>query len=275
MTERIPPKIALCSEVYKLPIEETIRCVAEIGFDGIEIAPFNAAESVDELSAVRRGEIRRAAESAGIEIIGLHWLLVSPKGLHLTTPDDAVRKKTIRYLVSLAHFCADLGGTFLVLGSPKQRNVAPGENHAVARAHARDGLREVAEVCGARRVRLLLEPLNPAETNFLQTVEEAKSLAAEIAHPSVGYILDCKAMSGMPRGIVGTILEHGGGAGHFHANEPGGLGPGMGDVRFTPILSALERSGYSGWVSTEPFNYEPDSDTVARTALETLREAAE
>ncbi len=267
-------QFALCSEVYRLSIEETIRRAAELGFDGIEIAPFNVSESVDDVPAARREDLRRAAQDAGIEIIGLHWLLVSPKGLHLTTPDDAVRRRTVQYLESLAGFCADLGGTFLVLGSPKQRNVAPGESHAAARARAAEGLREVARACGERGVRLLLEPLNPAETNFLQTVEEAKALAREIDHPQVGYILDCKAMSGMPRGIVGTILEHGGGAGHFHANEPSGLGPGMGDVSFVPIITALKKSGYAGWVSTEPFNYEPDPDTVARTALETLREAA-
>lgn len=268
-------KLALCSEVYSLPIEDTMRSVAEIGFDGIEIAPFNVAESVDNVSAIRRAEIRNEARRCGLEIVGLHWLLVSPKGLHLTTPDDSVRLRTFDYLVSLANFCGDLGGTFLVLGSPKQRNLAPGENLIEARARAAEGLRRVAEACGKRGVRLLLEPLNPAETNFLQNVEEAKSLAREIDHPSVGYILDCKAMSGMPRGIVGTITEHGKSAGHFHANEPTGLGPGMGKVDFKPILGALKTSGYSGWVSTEPFDYKPDSLTVARAARRTLAEALE
>ncbi len=266
-------KFALCSEVYDLPIEDTIRRISQIGFQGIEIAPFNVAESVDEVSPIRRAEIRNAADRSGLEIIGLHWLLVSPKGLHLTTPDDSVRRRTFDYLVSLAHFSADLGGTFLVLGSPKQRNLEPGWSVVDATKRARDGLRRVAEACGERGVRLLLEPLNPAETNFLRTVEEARSLAMEIDHPSVGYILDCKAMSGMPKGIVGTIAEHAKTAGHFHANEPTGLGPGMGAVDFKPILGALSESGYSGWVSTEPFDYKPDSYTVARTALRALQEA--
>ena len=87
-------------------------------------------------------------------------------------------------------------------------------------------------------------------------------------------MLDCKAMSSMPEGIEGTILRHGKEAGHFHANQPDGKGPGMGEVEFQPILSALEESGYEGWVSTEPFDYKPDPMTVARTALNTLREAA-
>jgi sugar phosphate isomerase/epimerase len=266
-------RFALCSEVYKTPIDETIRRVAEVGFEGIEIAPFNVAESVDDVSAERRREIRRLAEDSGIEIIGLHWLLVSPKGLHLTAADRAVRERTAAYLRSLVHFAADLGGSRLVLGSPKQRSIPEGDAPEDARRRAVEALRPAAEACGERNVRLLLEPLHPKETNFLTTVEEARRLAAEIGHPNVGYILDVKAMSGMPAGIVGTIRAHGRGAWHFHANEPGGLGPGMGDVDFRPILAALRESGYDGWVSTEPFDYEPDPDTVARTALRTLRAA--
>jgi sugar phosphate isomerase/epimerase len=266
-------RFALCSEVYKTPIDETIRRVAEVGFDGIEIAPFNVAESVDDVPAVRRREIRRLAEGSGIEVIGLHWLLVSPKGLHLTTADRPVRERTAAYLRSLVHFAADLGGSRLVLGSPKQRSIPEGDSLEDARKRAVEALRPAAEACGARGVRLLLEPLHPKETNFLTTVEEAKALAAEIGHPQVGYILDVKAMSGMPAGIEGTIRAHGRGAGHFHANEPGGLGPGMGNLDFRPILRALRESGYEGWVSTEPFDYEPDADTVAWTALRTLRAA--
>ena len=47
----------------------------------------------------------------------------------------------------------------------------------------------------------------------------------------------------------------------------------MGDLEFGPVLAALKDSGYEGWVSSEPFDYEPDSETVARTALETLKAA--
>ena len=268
-------RIALCSEVYKLPLEETIVRVAKLGFDGIEIAPFTVAESVEDVSHERRTTIRNVALDAGIEIIGLHWLLVSPKGLHLTTPDERVRQLTVDYLKALVHFCADLRGRFLVLGSPKQRSVLDGDDPAAAKARAAEGLRKVAEVCDERSVYLFLEPLSPAETNFVNTVEEARDLVAAIAHHRVGYMLDCKAMSAMPGGIVGTIRHHGKSAGHFHANEPSGLAPGMGTTNFAEILGCLNDSGYLGWVSAEPFDYSPDSDTVARAALDALRRASE
>lgn len=268
-------KFALCSEVFSTSIEETVRRVAEIGFDGIEIAPFNAAPSVDEVGGERRKAISRLAEGLGLEIVGLHWLLVSPEGLQLTSGDAAVRKRTFDYLSKLAHFCADLGGKLMVLGSPRQRSIPPGVDPGEAWRHAAEGLRGVAETAAERRVRLLIEPLTPRETNFLNTVEEALKLLKMIDHPQVSYILDTKAMSAMPQGIEGTIRRFGLGAGHFHANEPTGLGPGMGSLDFRPIFRTLLETGYRGWASAEPFDYRPDPETVARAALRTMREAAQ
>ena len=264
---------ALCSEVFKTPIEETIRAVAALGFQGIEIAPFTIEPDVNDISDGRRREIRRVAEGEGIQIIGLHWLLVSPEGLHLTSPDAGVRERTTEYLQSLARFCADLGGQVMVLGSPKQRNIPEGESATEARARAIGTLAGAADVCGRCGVHLLLEALHPNETNFLQTIEDVLVVIEKIDHPNVGFMLDCKAMSGMPRGIIGTIEQYGATAGHFHANDPSGAGPGMGNLEFGPVLEALRSSGYEGWVSSEPFQYEPDSETVARTALETLKRA--
>lgn len=269
------PKFALCSEVFQSPIEETIDRIAALGFDGVEIAPFTIAESVEEISSERRRTIRERAKDRGIEIVGLHWLLVSPKGLHLTTADSDVRGNTARYISALADFCADVGGKVMILGSPKQRDLLAGTSPREAFDRAVGVLREAARTCEARGVKLLVEALHPRETTFLQSIEEAIALSEAVDSPSVGYMLDCKAMSGMPAGIEGTIAKHGANAGHFHANEPDGRGPGMsGAIDFRPILHALAESGFDGWISTEPFDYRPDPEAVARTALETLRRAA-
>ena len=267
-------KFALCSEVFQTPIDDTIRSVARIGFDGIEIAPFNVAESVEDISASRRAEIRKLADSYGIEIVGLHWLLVSPKGLHITTPDDSVRNRSWEYTRSLVRFCADLGGKIMVLGSPVQRNLVEGDTLDEAMKRAAEGLHGVAKVCSETNVKFLLEPLHPEMTDFMDSVEDALRLVRMVDHPQIGYILDTKAMSGMKDGILDTIEKYGQGAGHYHANEPTGLGPGMGDFDFGPVLQKLRDVHFLDWVSCEPFDYEPDSETVATTALETLRAAA-
>jgi sugar phosphate isomerase/epimerase len=45
---------------------------------------------------------------------------------------------------------------------------------------------------------------------------------------------------------------------HVHLNDPNRRGPGQGDLRFGPILAALDAHGYAGLCSVEPFVYESD-----------------
>ncbi len=275
-------KLATCNEPWKgsASIEETFRIAAGLGYEGVEIAPFTLCDHVDEVSPARRREIAEAAAESGVQIVGLHWLFVSPPGLHLTTPDEAVRRRTADYLRSLTDFCADLGGQVMVLGSPRQRNIEPPTTRAEAWQRARDVLASCADTLEARGVTLCIEALAPAETNFIQTLDESTALADEIGRPGIDVMIDVKAMSSMPDGVLGTIRRFGARARHFHANQPTGRGVGMPleDGRPDPIdwpavLKALKESGFSGWVSTEPFDYRPDPTTVAKTAIECLRNA--
>jgi sugar phosphate isomerase/epimerase len=274
-------RFATCNEPWKdTPIEEVFRIAARIGFDGVELAPFTLVDDVSEIPADRRRAIARAAADAGVAIVGLHWLFVSPKGLHITTPDPAVRQRTADYLKALVNFCGDLGGKVMTLGSPKQRSIEPPTTFEEGWKRARDVLASVAPVCGERDVTVCIEALGPKETNFINTAEQAARLADEIGHPNIDIMLDTKAMSSMPDGIVGTIGRFGRRARHFHANHPCGKGvgmplaPGEGEpLDLKPILQALVESGFNRWVSVEPFDYLPDPTTVAQTAFRTLKAA--
>lgn len=275
-------KLATCNEPWRgvASIEEVFQIAARIGFDGVELAPFTLAEHVDEIGPARRKEIVQAAGDAGVEIVGLHWLFVSPPGLHLTTPDDAVRRTTADYLKSLTNFCGDLGGKVMILGSPKQRNIESPTTFAEGWKRAEDVLASCGETLAARGVTLCIEALAPAETNFIQTLDESTKMADEIGHPSIDVMIDVKAMSSMPDGVVGTIERFGRRAKHFHANHPSGKGVGMpleaggGEpMDFGSVLAALKAAGFAGWVSCEPFDYTPDPTTVAETAYRTLKAA--
>ncbi|RKY70080.1 MAG: hypothetical protein DRP97_04335, partial [Candidatus Latescibacterota bacterium] len=108
-------KLSVCNEMFEgWDIEKVFRYAAELGYDGVEISPFTLADSVTEIAPERRREIRRAAREAGVEIVGLHWLLVSPKGLYINHPDDAIRRKTRDYMIALIECCGDLGGKVMV-----------------------------------------------------------------------------------------------------------------------------------------------------------------
>ncbi|MGL4419784.1 MAG: sugar phosphate isomerase/epimerase family protein, partial [Gemmataceae bacterium] len=247
---------AICNETFEnWPFEKICETVAELGYTGLELAPFTLASRIGELRPQERQTLRRVANQQGLKIIGLHWLLAKTEGLHLTTEDRPTRQRTAAYLGELAECCAELGGDLLVLGSPLQRNRAEGQTPTAARAYFLECLTGCLPTLERTGVDICLEPLGPVETNFLNTAAEAIEVIRELQHPRLRLHLDVKAMSTEQQSIPEVIQSSGHHTRHFHANDPNRRGPGFGEVDFRPIFDALAQSQYSGWVSVEVFDY--------------------
>jgi sugar phosphate isomerase/epimerase len=270
-------KFAVCNEMFgSQPAANTFSTIAKLGYAGVEVAPHTLAPhaqpfDIRDVPAGRIVEFRDRAEAAGLEIVGLHWLFANTKGFHLTSPDPTVRRHTAEYLRALSEFCADLGGKVMVLGSPKQRNLLSGVTHEDAEAYAAEVLHGALPACRQYGVTVALEPLGPAEGDFLLTAESAIRLIKEVESPHCKLHLDVKAMCSESEPIPEIIRASRDWLVHFHANDPNLLGPGMGEVDYRPILAALKEINYAGWVSVEAFKFEPSAEEVARRSIEYLR----
>jgi sugar phosphate isomerase/epimerase len=265
-------KFAICNELFEgWAFDEMCRASKAAGYDGVEVAPFTLAPRITEVSRERRAELRSQAADAGVEIIGLHWLLAGTQGLYLTSPDASIRRDTADYIVALANAARDLGGSLMVFGSPKQRSLLPGVTPEQAFAWATEVFRRAMPAVADAGVNICMEPLSPAETDFITTCADGERLIAAVDHPNFRLHLDVKAMSSEPTPITDLIRRYGGKAGHFHANDANLRGPGFGDIDFVPIFRALQDSGYGGWVSVEVFDYKPDPVTIATKSAEYMR----
>ncbi len=266
-------RLAICNEIFgDRPLPRVFEFVAECGYDGIELAPFTIADDACAISALRRAEIRRCAKTAGLKIVGLHWLLADTDGFYLTAPHEEIQDATAEYLGHLARLCADLGGKVLVLGCPEQRNLLPGVGHDEAMHCAADVLQQVVPVLEETDVVLAIEPLAPAVGDFLQTAALAVRLAEMVGSPQVRLQLDCLAMSSEAVSIPELIWAHRTMLAHFHANDPNGRGPGFGQLDFRPILKTLREVDYRGWVSVEVFDLTPGVERLARQSIAYLRQ---
>ncbi len=266
-------KYAICNETFEgWDHERVCRFVGELGYQGLELAPFTLAPRITDVSAEERARLRAAAERHGVTLIGLHWLLAKTQGLQLTSPDAGVRQKTAGYLAELARCCHDLGGSILVFGSPAQRRVPDGASRAQAVDYAVETFARAKTAFEDARVTLCLEPLSPPEADFINTTAEALEIIDRLGHPSFALHLDVKAMATESEPAPELIRRHAARTGHFHANDVNRRGPGFGSTDFVPIFRALHQSGYAGWVSVEVFDYSPDPETIARDSLRYLRE---
>ncbi len=269
---KFPMKFAICNELFQpWSFPEAFAFAGQCGYTGVEIAPFTLATDVRQISPTRRAEVRQQAAEAGLEVVGLHWLLAKTEGFYLTSPDGAVRRRTAEYLCHLALLCRDLGGSIMVLGSPDQRNLLPGVTPAQANDYAVEVLREAMPVLEDCQVTLALEPLAPAETSFLTTAAEAVAVIHRVESPHCRLHLDVKAMAAEPLPAADTIRLHAAHLAHFHANDPNRQGPGFGQVDFVPILEALREIQYRGWVSVEVFDYTPGVERLARDSIDYLQ----
>ncbi|MEO7854544.1 MAG: sugar phosphate isomerase/epimerase family protein [Rubrivivax sp.] len=273
-------RIALCNEVLApMPFARQCEFAAALGYDGLEVAPYTLGDDALALSSAERQALRRQAADAGIAISGLHWLLVKPPGLSITSDDPAVRQRTLDRLHGMIDLCAELGGQVLVHGSPAQRRLpdGPGSQVAAARQRAIDALAALAALAGhahSAGVTYCIEPLAPPTANFVTSLAEALAIVEAIGVPGLRTMLDCCAAGRAEAHAPGELLDRwlpGGLIAHVQINDPNGRGPGQGDQAVKPVLAALQRHGYAGWLAVEPFEYIPNGPACAARAIGYLR----
>jgi sugar phosphate isomerase/epimerase len=267
-------KFGICNEIFKEwnDTERTINYVKEIGYDGLEIAPFTLAPYVTDIPASTRADIVRQAQAADLDILGIHWVFVGPEGVFLTHPDPEVRRFTARYLVDLIHFCGDVGGKVLIFGSPNQRNVDRDVTYNQAFGYAREVFEAAMPTCEERGVTICMEQLTHWETNFCHTPEQTVELIDAINHPNFQLLLDTKAMSYLQEDRATLIRKFARYLCHYHANDTNFHGPGWGEVDFAPIFEALKDIEYDGYVSVEVFRFEAGPEAIAEKSLAYMKQ---
>ncbi len=268
-------RIALCNEVISpMPFPAQCEYAAKLGYDGLEVAPYTLSEEPHRMGRAQIAAARSAAQDAGVAVTGLHWLLVKPAGLSISARDEAVRRRTVDVMLALVDLCAELGGRYLVHGSPQQRRIEAGETREAALARARECFAKAAEHANKAGLIYCIEPLGSDQTPLVNTLAEAAQLVAEIDNPAARSMLDCSAAGRMESVPLAALVENWlpkGVIAHVQVNDRNRRGPGQGEQTFAPLFAALTRHGYRGDVAVEPFDYVPDGPSAAARAIGYLR----
>src|SRR5262245_5098929 len=234
-------RIALCNEVIReLPFERQCAFAATLGYDGLEIAPFTLSGEPHLLPAARRAELRRIATDAGIAITGLHYLMLAPQGLSITSADPVQRARSVEVMRRLCDLAADLGARILVHGSPAQRTLAPGRE-AEGPKWGAESFSAIAPAAEQAGVVYCIEPLAAPDNQFIHTVEEAAAIVRAVANPALRTMVDCAAAARAETTTIPDLLRHWlptGLVAHIHLNDPNRRGPGESALACSPLLRA-------------------------------------
>lgn len=275
-------KFAICNEIFysedqdAWTIQRQFETAAEIGFDGLEIAPFTLADHVDEITDAQKQDIISASEDTGVEVAGIHWLLVGPENMHATSPDPQVRERTAVYLEKLVRFGIDIGGKMMVVGSPQQRDLREGVAYDQAWKWFRQAMRRCGEVGHTLDFKVCIEPLaEETNNNFLMRSDQVAQMVSEIDMPNVGLILDTYSGVKEERDLPAAIRKYSDILYHYHCNDDSGYAPGLGDTDFEPVMAALDDIDFEHFASIEVFEMDKPAVEQAEVGLKTLKDALE
>jgi D-psicose/D-tagatose/L-ribulose 3-epimerase len=263
---------SICNEAFeKWPFAKACQAIRKIGYTGIELAPYTLGEKPTDVAPAQRAEFRRAIESEGLTFVGLHWLMVSPAGLHVTTPDAALRERSWQHIHDLIDLCADLGPNgVMVFGSPNQRRTTGGATREEATRRMAEGLAGAAPHAEQRGVTVLMEALPIGQSDVVQSLKEAAGIVEEIGSPAVQTMFDVHNAVDETEPhpvLIERYFRH---IRHVHVNELDGSHCGAGNYDFRPIFETLRRLSYSGWVSLEAFDFSVGAERLAEESLRYL-----
>jgi D-psicose/D-tagatose/L-ribulose 3-epimerase len=269
-----PLKHAMCNEAFEsTPFVDQCRTLKKAGYEGIEIAPFTLAPDPVDITPDQRREYRRIMAEEGLQFVGLHWLMVSPRGLHVTTPDKSLRDRSWGHIRNLIDLCGDLGdGGVMVFGSPLQRSTTGGLTREQATRNYIEGLASVAPQAEERGVTVLVEALPVGQSDVVQNLAEAVAIVQEINSPGVRTMFDTHNAVDETEPHTTLVERYFEFIRHVHVNERDGRHPGTADYDFGALFGTLIRLGYEHWVSLEVFDFKPGAARIAQESLAHLQQ---
>lgn len=251
-----------------VPVDVAIRHVAELGFEGIELAVIpNYTTELSTLDAAERKRIARLLREYRLALpaIAAHSNLLE------TEPEAYARNVArLKGAVDLAVEWAQ-GDQLAVI------ETVPGgkpENWERDKARLAERTAELAEYAAGRGVTLAMEPHIGA---IIETPDRVLELLAMVNSPylKVNFDISHFDIIGLP--IEETVAAMAPVSAHTHVKDQRGrypdfefLIPGEGDFDYVTYLKAMQAHGYTGFITAEVsvmVQRRPDYDPLAAAAL--------
>lgn len=246
-------KIGLCAGP-----EQAAR-VKRLGFDYLEVNATEIGRMEDAAFEAALCDV----QASGLPVLRSNCLFPGEINL-MADSGDMIDRWLQRTMPRLRR----LGVETAVFGSGRSRQRPETMPYPMALRRLLQAARITGDCARANGLRIAMEPLNPGETNMLNTLAETAAFAAAADHPAVGLLADYYhvAKGGEP---VDDLLRLTG-LWHVHvAAAAGRVWPVEPEDGLSRFMQALKQSGYDGTVSVEANSTDWEAD--APRTLDLLR----
>jgi sugar phosphate isomerase/epimerase len=247
--------------VFRDVLSRSIRKVAQLGYDGVELALLDSSQ-------VNLAEVKALLKEYHLElpVISTGQVFADAK-LWLTHPDAVIRQRTIQRLKSLIDLAGEFGA---MVNIGRVRGPLDPQDPGGSEERFIEGIRECGEYGRTRGVKVILEPVNRYEINFINSVLEGMELLKKIGSDQVLLMPDVFHMNIEDASIDGSLTAAKDVIAYVHFADSNRWSPGDGHLDFPGIISTLNKIGYDGFATLEILPY-PDPDTAAARGIKYLR----
>jgi fructoselysine 3-epimerase len=250
-------------------IEETIKRIARIGYDGIEIGAAAPHAYPSHLNKDRRKAIKKVLDDHGIAVSSMLPAPGGGPGFNVASPLPEERREAVDQYKQVIELCSDLGG-------PTVMYIAGWQIYGTPRIQAwdwsREALTEISKTAADFDVQIVVEP-TPTDSNLVESCDHAIEMMEQVGAKNVGLMFDTQHAYYRNEVPTDYVYRMGKNLRHIHLSELGRGAPGTGPGDFVGIVLALREIGYEGYLALEigfnRRNVEPD--LVARQAYEYLK----
>lgn len=222
------------------PIEHTIKRLASLGFDGIQI--------MGEPRKYDAKEVRKLLKQYKLECWGSVTIMV--KGRDLIHADPYFREMSQQYVMETIDLVHALGGSLITIVPSEVGKVVAMADPDTEWGWAVEGLKRIADHARKKKVRIGLEPLNRFETNFLNRHDQALCLASDVGE-DVGVCLDAFHINIEEADPYQAIINTGSKLVDFHVADNNRRAPGEGSLDWKKLIATLKKIGYDGALTAE------------------------
>jgi len=245
--------------VFRDDLRISVPKAAELKYEGVELALADARE-------VNVQEVKDLLSTYNMELplISTGRIFGEAK-LSFTHSQEEIRRKAVEKTKELIDLAAQLGANISV-GS--LRGVLPEKEKGEEWFYS--AMAECSDFARPRGVKLLLEPINRFEINFINNLRQGLEVIERLARENVGLMPDTFHMN-IEDALLGKSLEEAAGKiGYVHVADSNRLAPGQGHINFREIIAALRKGGYDDFLTMEILPL-PDPENAAKLAIEYLR----
>ena len=236
-----------------------LRAAAETGFDTVEIS----LRVPDDLEVAA---LKKETKALGLSVSAIATgQTCLHDGLCLVSPLEEKRKAAVERIKGHIKLAAELGAMVIIGGIRGKLTGTPAEM-----AYQREAAIEAITVCtkdaASKDVKILLEPINRYETNFINSVNDGLQVIEQIAMPNLYLLPDTFHMNIEERSIPLALSAAAGRIGYVHFADSNRLAPGQGHIEFAAVIQTLCQIGYQGVIGLEMLPLPSDQEAMQQAS---------